>query len=365
MDLLIRILEAAVETFLVASPWILLGLAAAGVMHVLLPTERIERWMGGTGFGAVLRAAAFGVPLPVCSCGVVPLALTVRRKGASRPATLSFLITTPESGVDSVALTWGVLGPIMAIARPVASLVTATIAGALAILVPGREPVAAAPADNCGACCDDEPSESPETGGTIRRASRYAFVTLLDDIAFWLVLGVALTGVVAVLLPADLAGRGSGIVQMLVILAAAIPIYVCASASTPVAAALVAKGVSPGAALVFLLAGPATNAASIVVLRKNLGPSFVGVYLASIVAGSIACGLALDALLAATGWTVVSRLFGDGAAHDTHGPWTVAAASILAVLLVWRLARGAAREGWREVRASFAALVPRRAPRDS
>jgi len=361
---LLAIPAAAAEAFVSAAPWILLGLAAAGALHVVLPERRVAAWLGGRGFGPVLRAAALGVPLPVCSCGVVPLSLALRRKGASRPATISFLITTPESGADSVALTWGMLGPVMAVARVAASLATAVATGALAMAFPGSpdEDRAAAAPGTCG--CDEGSCDGADAGDSPRRgalvgALRFAFVTLLDDIAFWLVVGILLTGAIAALLPSDLAvwGIGGGIVSMLLVLAAAVPLYVCASASTPIAAALVAKGVSPGAALVFLLAGPATNAASLAVFRRNFGKTFVRTYLGGIAVGSLACGLALDAILGATGLTVASRLFaGDGRGHAA---WAIASAIVLGALLVWRLAAGGFREGWRELRGSLAALVPR------
>lgn len=363
MDRLLAIAAAALEAFVAAAPWVLLGLGAAGLLHVLLPEGGVARWLGGRGFGSVVRAAALGVPLPVCSCGVVPLSLALRRKGASRPATVSFLITTPESGADSIALTWGMLGPVMAVARVAASLATAVLAGVLAMAFPGRADEERVSPENPTCCGTDRVPDGaavdvpPRTG--VREAVRFAFVTLLDDIAFWLVVGILLTGVLAAWLPEDLSrfGLGGGIVPMLVMLAAAVPVYVCASASTPMAAALVAKGVSPGAALVFLLAGPATNAAALAVFRRNFGRTFVVTYLAAIVVGSIASGLALDAVLLATGLRIASTVFTGGA--ETHAVWEWACAAVLAVLLAWRLSAGAFREGWRELVASVRALVPR------
>ena len=359
MDRLLAIPAGALEAFVAAAPWILLGLAAAGALHVLLPEGLIARWLGGRGFGPVLSAAALGVPLPVCSCGVVPLAIELRRRGASRPATISFLITTPESGADSIALTWGMLGPVMVVARVVASLATAIATGALAMLFPGRpgEERGVATDVDCG-CedgCDDGDRRPPRR--SVREAIRYGFVTMLDDIAFWLVIGIALTGVIAAFVPSDLAARGfgGGIAPMLIVLVAAVPVYVCASASTPMAAALIAKGVSPGAALVFLLAGPATNVAALTVFRRNFGAGFVRTYLAGIVLGPIGCGLALDAILAATGGVVASKLFVEGSTGP--GAITVASAVLLGVLIVWRLAAGGFRSGWRELRASVVALA--------
>lgn len=361
MERLAAIPAASLEAYVAAAPWVLLGLAVAGVLHVVLPEGMVARWLGGGGIGPVFRAAALGVPLPVCSCGVVPLSLSLRRKGASRAATMSFVITTPESGADSVALTWGMLGPVMAVARVVASLATAIVTGLLALAFPGRggqDERFAEESAGTDACCTTDGGGSADGPRTLGAAARYAFVTLLDDIAFWLVIGIAATGMIAALLPDDLSvwGLGGGLVPMLLILVAAVPVYVCASASTPMAAALVAKGVSPGAALVFLLAGPATNAAAVSVFRRNFGARFVLTYLAGIVAGSIACGLLLDAVLASTGWVVASRLF--GARHETFASWEIASAVVLGGLLLWRLASGGFREGWHELRASLVALIP-------
>lgn len=383
MTLLLEILIGARDTFLMAAPWLLFGLLAAGFLHVFISGKHVERFVGGRGLTSVVRAALFGVPLPICSCGVVPLAIALRRKGASRPASLSFLITTPESGVESIALTWGVMGPLMAIVRPLASLITGVVTGILAIAYAGDEDPRQAPEPEVEPepCCEPEPSccepELPavregwaarvdrwlgvgsEEPGVLSRALRYGFVTLLDDIAFWLVVGIALTGVIAAAFPADLSvwGLSGGLLPMVLVLIAAVPMYICASASTPVAAALVAKGLSPGAALVFLLAGPATNAASVLVLTKNFGRKLIQLYLAGIVVGSLLCGLALDALLATTGWKVISRITSSEAMG--YGTLELVCGIVLAALLTWRFAAGAAGSGWREVRDSVVAFFGR------
>ncbi len=359
MQILWKILDASLATFLLAAPWILLGLIAAGVLHVAIARERVERWMGGRGMGSVVRAALFGVPLPVCSCGVVPLSIALRKQGASRPASMSFLITTPESGPDSILLTWGLLGPVMALVRPVASFLTAVTAGALAILFPGRAD-AGVPVLPAGACCadpccgaDHDAPATPTLRTRARRAAQFSFVTLLDDIAFWLVIGVLLTGVIAATFPPDLAvwGLGGGLLPMLLILVAAVPMYICASASTPVAAALVAKGISPGAALVFLLAGPATNAASVLVLTRNFGRAFIRSYLLGISIGAVGSGLLLDALLVRFGLDIVSRL--PASASEELGVLHVSTGLALAALIGWRFSRGALRESLRELRDQF------------
>ncbi len=397
MQLVWTILAAALNVFLLAAPYVLLGLTAAGFLHVLMPRQAIQRWMGGEGLLSSLRAAVFGVPLPICSCGVVPLAIELKKKGASKPASLSFLVTTPESGADSILLTWGLMGPLMAIVRPLASLVTAIGASILAIAWPGEAATDENVAEPDHCCKSDKGSheghdhdhddaesvgvltflkalwygftgrrppvvegepEPPALGSIVRRAGRYAFTELLDDIAFWLVIGIGLTALITALFPDDLSvwGLGSGIVPMLLILAASVPMYICASASTPVAAALIAKGISPGAALVMLMAGPATNAAAIVILTRNFGRGFVRAFLLGIILGSLACGLALDALIAVTGWQVLDRF---SMAMEHGYSWIEILSGVaLGGLVLWRFRHGAAREGWATVRDSLTAVLP-------
>ncbi|MEM7480857.1 MAG: SO_0444 family Cu/Zn efflux transporter [Acidobacteriota bacterium] len=374
LSILLAVLEGAWETFFLAAPFVLFGLFVAGVLHVLISRRAVERWMGKGGLGAVSKAAAFGVPLPICSCGIVPVSIELKRKGASRPANLSFLITTPESSADAIFLTWAMLGPVMAIARPVASFFTALIAGVLAIAEKAGlrredsddQPLDEAVLADSGVHLHDHHTESAaeeETlgwsglwralrrrdGATLRTAGRkvghYAFVEMLDDIAFWLIVGFLLAGVIVAVVPDDLAA-GGGLVPMLILLVAGIPLYMCASASTPVGAALVAKGVSPGAAMVFLLAGPATNAASLVLLLQHFGRRFVRIYLVSIAAGALVTGLVLDFLLGVAGWNVVARL-----TAETEG-WVgflhTASVVVFGLLLVWRLFAGAFRQGMHE-----------------
>lgn len=374
MSFLLEIGRESLRTLELAAPFLILGLMMAGALHVLLPDRLVQRFLGGRGLGGVLRAALIGVPLPVCSCGVVPLAIAMRRKGASEPASLSFLITTPESSADSILLTWGLMGPWMAIARPIAALFTAVLGGVGALRwLPEAststtpEPSTGAAEDGTPSCCcadtDDvqTPVDASETAtfdptkvtSALRRALRYAFVELLDDIAFWLVIGILAAGVIGALVPADLSawGLGHGIVPMLAVLLVAVPLYMCASASTPVAAMLLAKGLSPGAGLVFLLAGPATNAASVVVLTKTFGRRFVGLYLGSVAVGALLAGLAFDAAVAVWGLKITAPL-----AHDHHAGFALLArtcAVVLSILVGWRLVRGGWSRGVRELRTSL------------
>ena len=297
-----------------ASFFLLLGFVLAGVFAVLVPSRLLMRFLGRGKIRSVLWAAAIGTPLPLCSCGVLPTAIGLSRQGATRGATVSFLISTPEIGIDSIALSYALMDPIITVFRPIAAFVTATVAGIATNLWGGRRqdgPVEAINGDVTLAEPREEPTPGSErrlpldgNGGprfasqwtAVRKIFAYGFGDVLDDIAHWLILGVILAALVAVLLPASVIERylGGGLVTMLAMLAIGIPIYTCASASTPVAAALVLKGLSPGAALVFLLSGPATNVGAIVVLLKFLGRRVVAIYLVSIAVVSLAAGYTLD-----------------------------------------------------------------------
>lgn len=382
-DLLAR---AAAETWhmtVLAAPFLLLGLAMAGLVHVLLPTRVVRRFLGRPGLGGAALAAGVGVPLPVCSCGVVPIAVEMKRKKASDAASLSFITTTPESGVDSVLFTWALMGPVLAIARPIAAFFTAMLGAVIATfgLKPSESPDDFEADDDacCGSGCEGEAQvaehasteatleseaesdeeEDERSGlwkGTLRPALGYGFGELLDDIAFWLVLGLALGGVLSAVLPRDLEalGLGGGFLPMLVMLGVGVPLYICASASTPVAAALLAKGLSPGAALVFLLAGPATNAASLVVLGRTFGGRFIRIYLLAVALGSLASGLLLDFLIGFFGWTLAIPTA--AAAHEAAGPWELAATVALLALLAASAWRGSMRRGWGELKGGVLAL---------
>lgn len=405
-NLFAAIVAETLRTLVLASPFLLFGLLIAGFLHVLLPASVIQRFMGRQGLSGVTMAAAIGVPLPVCSCGVVPISVELKRKGASNPSSLSFLTTTPESSIDSIFFTWALMGPVLAIARPLAAFFTALLGGTLAIayLPPTPAPEEGAPtpedassphghdpADTCGDGCGDGhslsypdapqalaalkawlrwrklpagPAERPRLWRTVvRPALSYGFRELLDDIAFWLLLGLVLAGVLGALLPADLAerGLGAGLLPMLLMLIVGIPLYMCASASTPIAAALMAKGISPGAALVFLLAGPATNAATLVLLGRTFGRRFIRIYLTSVVIGALVGGLALDGLAAAFGWRITTPLVTPATVGYSAFEWL--SALVLTGLLLASLRRGSGRQGWGELRAGIEGALPDAAKR--
>jgi uncharacterized membrane protein YraQ (UPF0718 family) len=371
-----------------AAPWLLLGLIVAGLLKAFLPDRVLSRWIGGRGWGPVVRAAVIGAPLPLCSCGVIPAAVGVRRQGASPGATVSFLVATPETGVDSVAVSYALLGPFLMIVRPVAAIISAMASGLSCQWLAGRVAPSPAPigggapspetapsaADCCGteqekssdccsdnpgkkeaksesdaSCCGSEPADSccegkEQTEGRpvtrwqqLRGGMQYAAGELMDEIWPWMLAGLLAAGAVRTFVPpATLEALGSGLPAMGVMVVVGVPMYICATASTPLAAALLLAGVSPGTVLVFLLAGPATNIATIGVIRRQLGTAIVAGYLVSIAVTSIALGLATDALAQGLGINVASQV---GEAGEAVPLWLAWATLVLLLLLVIRPVR--------------------------
>lgn len=331
------------QTWLVTAqmaPWLLLGFLMAGLLSTLVAPAWLERHLGGRGFGPVAKAAAFGVPLPLCSCGVIPVAASLRARGASRPATTAFLVSTPQTGVDSILVTWSLLGPAFAVVRPVVALVTGLVGGALVqAFVPEDRPAAAvfplAPAPAPGAGRD--------AAGRLAAALRYGLVTLPADLVRPLALGLVLAGLIGALAPADLAARyvDPGPWSVLIMMLVGIPLYVCATASVPLAAGFIHLGVSPGAALAFLIAGPATNAATLTTVGRVLGRRTLAIFLVVVAVSAFGAGLLLDALLPALG-RIAPGLGHVEHHHEQAGPWAHAAAAALLLVLIhawWRSRR--------------------------
>jgi len=295
--------------FITAAPWLLLGFVIAGLIHVFIPEHVMSKHLGSEGFGTTVKAALIGAPLPLCSCGVIPAALGLRRSGASKSATVSFLVATPETGVDSVSLSYAMLGPVMAVFRPVAAICSAIVAGVLV----GRDiedrtqgESAVAESSCCGAelqitkpgvgdCCVDEAPIKQGLLPKLLSALDFSTGKLIADTAQWLVVGLFFAALVQTFVSADfLASHGEGILAMTVMVLVSIPMYICATASTPIAAGLLFAGVSPGAILVFMLAGPATNIATLGVVGKELGRRSLMAYLVGVIATAMVFGGALD-----------------------------------------------------------------------
>ncbi len=341
MDIIIEIFNSAWGLLRESAVYILFGLVISGLLKVFLNPNMVARHLGQGRFASVTKAALIGVPIPLCSCGVLPAAMTLKKQGANNGATTAFMISTPESGVDSIAITYALLDPIMTIARPLVAFFTATAAGFTENLFGYRASVQTkaqglqCPVDGCcdGIDCPPESHRNHHTfGQKIIAGFRYAFGEFWGDLAGWFFLGIVLAGMITALIPDDIFTRylGSGFSAMLLMLGIGIPLYICATASTPIAAALILKGVSPGAALVFLLAGPATNIASLTVLVGVLGKRAAAIYIAAIATCSVAFGLALDQVYL---WGGVSAKALAGQASEVVPAWLewVAVSILLAI----------------------------------
>jgi len=350
-----------------ASLFLLVGFTIAGMLAVLAPSRLFARLLGRGKIRSVLWASVVGAPIPLCTCGVLPTALGLARQGATKGATVSFLISTPETGIDSIALTYALMDPIITLFRPIAGVLTAMVAGIVTNVWGTRDASAATDSSN-GSAPGTEVSEvpllylpaAPAANGRLRRFRRifaYAFRELLGETAHWLALGIALSAVVAVLLPASLIERylSGGLATMLLMFALGIPTYTCASASTPVAAALVLKGISPGAALVFLLSGPATNLGAVVVLFKFMGRRVMAIYLSTILVMSVLAGYALDWVYHR--WQVNPAATFGKATEFIPESVNVAAALVMIGLLVWSVWRVPLPAEWITVRDWFATLT--------
>jgi uncharacterized protein len=286
------------KTYVSITPYLFLGLVFAGLLHVVFKKDFVAKHLGKNNFFSVIKAAILGVPLPLCSCGVIPTAIFLRKKKASKGATMSFLISTPQTGVDSIIATYGMMGPIFAIFRPIAAFVTGIVGGLVTNFVDKKdEEVVQEENDKfeCDTCEVEEPHS--HTGlERIMAGLKYAFVDFLDDITIQLIVGIVIAGFISFLIPdnffADFGGEG--FVGMLMMIVVGIPLYVCATASIPIAVSLILKGISPGAAFVFLVVGPATNAATIALISKTLGKKLIAIYLTVISVFAILGGYLLN-----------------------------------------------------------------------
>lgn len=318
---LVNFLQTCWLITLELAPWLLLGALAGGLLHVLLPAGWLNRQMRGP--GGVVKSVLLGVPLPLCSCGVIPVGLSLKKSGASSGASVGFLISTPQTGVDSILVSANMLGWPFALFKVAAAAVTGAVGGWLADAV------------------DDQPPQLPLLDGqaerppkrSVREVLSYAQM-LLQSLWRWLVVGVLASALISKLVPTDslsgLTGYGT-LGAMLVTLVISLPLYVCTTASVPIAASLVAAGLPTGAAMVFLMAGPATNVATIGAVRKTLGGRALAVYLSVIIIGSIAAGLLFEAVLPDSAIVTL---------HDHHGSpsWWATASAVLLLALIARFA---------------------------
>ena len=378
------------SSFLLLAPMLLLGLLLSGLIHVFISRQAILRWLRDDSLKSVTLSSAIGVPVPLCSCSVVPVVAEMRNKGASRSSCMSFLITAPETGADSILVTNAFFGPIVAIIRPVISFITAVVAGifCIGLIKDDRDEAEASDHDHRHECSHDHhpsliadrddcyvsPSQlkvllvnwlkglagRPSTGEVptdnqefdlkklVKHIFRYGFIEIADDILFALLVGVVLGGVLFLAIPSDLmAHEYARYLSYPVMVLIGIPLYICASASTPIAAALVAKGVSPGAALIFLMTGPATNTGTIAIIVSQFGSRFASIYVAAVIAVTVVLGIAIDALIFAAGLAISVNLDASHAPAVQFLQW--GSALLLIALIVWRFRAGALRRGYEDM----------------
>lgn len=328
-----------------ASPWLLLGLLIAGLMKAWVPTKILSKHLGH-GKSAIIKAALIGAPLPLCSCGVIPVATELRRSGASAPATASFLVATPETGIDSVSVSYALLGPVLAIYRPFAAIMSAIITGLLVATIKKESIKIPSVEKSTASCCSSTESENitPKTEGNTtccgtkpepaienkpikssccsskttntspvahtsltqkpfttdffektKAGVYYASTKLIDDIIVWLAIGLIFAAIVRTFLPEEfLLNYGSGLPAMLLMIAISIPMYICATASTPIAAGFIMAGLSPGTALVFMMAGPATNISTLGVIKNEMGGAVLIRYLLGVALSALGFAMLLD-----------------------------------------------------------------------
>lgn len=362
------------QLFVLSAPWLLVGLLVAAIMKTWIPMDWLQKQLGGDGVKPVIKGALFGAPLPLCSCGVIPAAMQLRRGGASKGATVAFLSATPETGVDSISVSYVLLGPLMAIVRPIAAISSAIVSGLLvgrtssnddndsAVNNTKAEPVAAksccsskaaitspAVATANASCCPSKTTTSavnskPSLLQQAKAGLEYSTGKLLSDFYLWLLIGLFFAALVQTLVPMDaLAQYGSSIWMMLLMVLISVPMYVCATASTPIAAALILMGISPGAALVFMQAGPATNIATISVVYKELGKRALGAYLFGVIVMSVFFGWLLDVALNYFDISVQGAMQHQ---HSVLPGWLELAAALLLVVLIVRIVAKQLQQKW-------------------
>ncbi len=419
LDALTTYFDFLWSSFLLLAPMLLLGLLLSGLIHVFISRQAILRYLKDDSLKSVSTSAAIGVPVPLCSCSVVPVVAEMRNKGASRSACMSFLITAPETGADSILVTNAFFGWIVAIVRPVVSFITAVVAGVFCIglIRDGRDEPEAGDHDHghshehghdhdhgvhkplieeTSDCYispsrmkmlllawvrgfptmfgkrklgfwikpdfyrepefteDKQPAPSPADESDldfrkiVKHILRYGFVEIADDILFALLVGVALGGLLYLVIPSDLmANEYARWLSYPIMVLIGVPLYICASASTPIAAALVAKGFSPGAAMVFLMTGPATNTGTIAIIMSQFGTRFASIYVSVVIVVTVILGILIDVLLLATGLTISVNLD----ASDSTVLWLVqwGGAFALIALIIWRFRAGALHSGYEDL----------------
>ncbi|QIA08364.1 permease [Draconibacterium halophilum] len=310
------------------APYLLLGFFFAGLLYAFIPREKINKYFNGSPFRSSVFSSLFGIPLPLCSCGVIPTGAALYKNGASKGGTVSFMISTPQTGVDSILATFSLMGLPFAIIRPLAALITGISGGLITSAITKNENVQQHIVET-----DSKPKTLTQK---IKNVFQYGFVEFIQDISKWLIIGLVLAAIISALIPNDFFEllNLSPILQMLLILVVSVPLYICATGSIPLAAILILKGISPGAAFVLLMAGPATNAATITMIGKVLGKKSLFTYLGTIIVGALGSGLIIDYLLPVHWFTEITQ---QHLGHDHGGYlawWQIGSGILLLGLIV-------------------------------
>ncbi len=332
---ILNYLSVLLNLTLEMSPYLILGFLFAGILHVLFPRDKVARYLGKNNLRSVLYSSLIGIPLPLCSCGVIPTSVSIYKNGASKGSTVAFLISTPQTGADSIFATYSLLGLPMAIARPLIALATGILGGLFTNFTERKQPEQTVNSEQIAKDLKEE--TKPKWHNSIAEMFRYAFIEFLSDLAKWLVIGLMLAALISVLVPDDFITKyiGNEFLSMLVSLAMAGPLYVCATGSIPIAAVLMIKGLTPGAAIVFLMAGPATNAATITVIGKVMGRRTLFTYLISIIAGSLLFGLFVDYFLPREWFTyAIHNIHHGGHVHQMFPAWVGYSSAILLTFFI-------------------------------
>ena len=324
------------------SPYLLLGFLLAGLMHAFIPGTIYSKYLAKPNMRSVVLAALFGIPLPLCSCGVLPTAMSLRREGASKGAAVSFLIATPQTGVDSIIATFSLMGLPFAIIRPIAALATAIFGGKMVNVIEGDGGAGKFDSTNeqahddlcVDSCCGGHDKVPTSFVGKIIEALRYAYIDMMESVGKWLVVGLIVAGLITIFVPDSYFEifKDNSFTSMLLVLCISIPMYLCATGSIPIAVALMMKGLTPGAALVLLMAGPACSVASVLVVSKVLGRRTLTAYLGSIISGAIGFGLVTDYLLPRA-W-FMSHLVANDACCEEESSLFATSCTILLFLLL-------------------------------
>ena len=296
-DILINISKSVWYLLLEMSPYLLFGFFISGVLNLVIPREKIYKHLSGNKISSIIKASLFGVPLPLCSCGVIPVAAYLRKEGAGKGSTVSFLSSTPTSGIDSILATYSLLGPLFAFIRPIAAFFAGILGGSLTGIFEKNSKKKIKPTKNnsCNICNNDKP-HSHNLLEKVRYIFQYGFIELIEDSGKWILIGVIIGGIIGFIIPGDFIEQylGNPFLAYPIMLLISIPMYICATGSIPIAAALIIKGMSPGAGLIFLIAGPATNTATLAFVSGKLGKKNLFIYLFSIIITALLFGLIVD-----------------------------------------------------------------------